>query len=74
VGVDQEALVLLHLLLVQHHLGELPDAGVDPVHDLLGVDLLLQHLAAALDLVPDAIGDLDLFPVAGDGLQLLDCE
>ena len=43
VVVDEVPLELLNLLVGEDHLGELPDAGVDAVHDLPGVDLLLQH-------------------------------
>ena len=46
VVVDQVALELLDLLVGQRDLGELADAGVDPVHDLVGRELVVEHRAA----------------------------
>ena len=47
--VDEEALELLHLVVVEHDLAELADAGVGAVHDLASLDLVLEHGAADLD-------------------------
>ena len=46
--------------------------GVDPVHDLAGLDLLLQQGAAALDALQGRGGQFHLLAVAGDAHQLLD--
>ena len=70
--VDQVPLKLLDLLIGENHLRELPDAGVDPVHDLPGRDLLLQHGAAALDPLHGIGIDVYLFLVTGNLQDLFD--
>ena len=42
VVVDQVALEVAHLIVVEHHLGELSDAGIDAVHDLVRREALLR--------------------------------
>ena len=61
--VDQILLKVLQLRVVQDHLGEFTDPGVDAVHDLPRGDLLLQHGAAVFDAVHGAVGQLDLVAV-----------
>ena len=72
VVVDEVALELLDLLVVEHDFGELADAGVHAVHDLVRLDLLLQHRPASLDPLERVGVELDLLPRAGDAHQLLD--
>ena len=74
VVVDQVALELLDLLVGQHHLGELPDAGVDPIHDLVGRDLLVQHGPAGPDPVQRLRRQCHLLALAGDADDLIDSE
>ena len=69
VVVDQVPLELLHLLVGQHHLRELADAGVDAVHDLVGHDLFFQHTAADLDALQGTGIELDPFAMAGNTHQ-----
>ena len=47
--VDQVALELLHLVIIEHPLGEFANPGVHPVHDLMRLHLLLKHRPARLD-------------------------
>jgi len=49
VGIDEVSLELLHLLLVQNHLGKLSDTSVHTVHDLLGDDLAFQEGTTLVD-------------------------
>ena len=70
--VDEEALELLDLLVVEHDLGELADAGVGAVHDLARRDLVFEHRAADLDALEGGRVELDLLAVAGDAHELLD--
>ena len=74
VVVDEEALELLHLVVVEHDLAELADAGVGAVHDLARRDLLLEHRAADLDALEGGRVELDLLALAGDAHELLDGE
>jgi len=74
VVVDEVPLEVLDLVVVQDHLGELTDAGVHAVHDLVGHDLLFQH-GAALDDALHRLGvDGDLGAVPGHVDQLFDGE
>ena len=72
VVVDEVALELLHLLVVEHDLGELADAGVGAVHDLARLDLVLEHGAADPDALHGRRVEFDLLAVARDAHELLD--
>ena len=47
--VYQVFLEFLDLLVVEHHLREFADAGVNPVHDLMRKDFPLQHGTAFMN-------------------------
>ncbi len=72
VVVDEVALEVLDLLVGQDDLGELPDPRVDAVHDLVGVDLLLEHRAAGADPLEGLRGELHLLAVPGDADEVRD--
>ena len=72
VVVDEVALEVLDLLVGQDDLGELPDPRVDAVHDLVGVDLLLEDRAAGADPLERLRRELDLLSVAGDADEVRD--
>ncbi len=74
VVVDEEALELLHLVVVEHDLAELADTGVGAVHDLARRDLLLDHRAADLDALEGRRVELHLLTLPGDEHELLDGE
>jgi len=69
--VDQVALKQLDLLVVQHDLGELSDARVGPVHDLMRLELLFQHRPAYLNPLERRGREFYLLAEAGDTDQLL---
>jgi len=72
VAVDEVALILLDLLLGQDDVGQLADPGVDPVHDLLLLDLVLEQGPAFLDPLPGFGIERDGGVLAGDLDDLLD--
>jgi len=72
--VDQVLLEFLGLIVVQDDLAQLSDAGVDPVHDLLRLDLPLQHGATDLDPLHGVGMQFHLFTVTGDLYDLVDCQ
>jgi hypothetical protein len=72
VVVDQGALELRDLLVAEHDLGELADAGVGAVHDLVGRELLFEHPATAADALERNRVQRDRFAVASNGRKLLD--
>jgi hypothetical protein len=74
VVVDQVALELLDLLVVEHHVGELADPRVDAVHDLVRDDLLLQHAAAAHDPLHSLGAELDRLAVPRHPHHVLDLQ
>ncbi len=74
VVVDEKALELLDLLVVEHDLAELADARVGAVHALAGLDLVFDHGAARLDALERRRIEPDLLAVAGDADDLLDGE
>ena len=74
VVVDQIFLEFLDLLIVEHLLGKLADAGVGAVHDLVGSQFLLQHGAADLDALQGGGGELHFFVDAGNGDEFFDGE
>jgi hypothetical protein len=74
VVVDEVALELFDLLVGKHHLGELADPGVDPVHDLVGDDLLLEHRATSRDALARVGRKLDLVAVARNPHHVLDLQ
>jgi hypothetical protein len=74
VVVDEVALEVLDLVVVQGHLGELTDAGVDPVHGLAGRNPLLDEAAALLDPGQGVCGQRDLLAVSGDGNHVVSGE
>ena len=67
VVVDQIALEVPHLVVVEHDLRELPDPGVDSVHDLARGQLLLEHAAAGDDPFPRGGIERHLVMIAGHG-------
>ncbi len=72
VAVDEIALVFLDLVLGQDDIGQLADAGVDPVHDLVLLDLILEQGPALFDAFLGRRIDGDGQAVAGhfdDGLD-----
>jgi hypothetical protein len=72
--VYQEALELLHLLVIQHHLGKFSDAGIGPVHDFMGLQFVFEHRPADLDPFQRPRVEFHFFPVACDADQLFDCQ
>ncbi len=72
--VDQVALELSDLLVAEHDFRELADPGVDAVHDLAGVDLLLEHAPTGADALDGGRGECHLLAAAGDADDILDRE
>ena len=72
VVVNEIALKLLHLLVVEHHLAELADTGVGAVHDLARLDLVFEHLATDADALDCRRGELHLLAHPRDAHQLVD--
>ena len=72
VVVDQEALELADLLVVEHDLRELADPGVGAVHDLVGRELLLEHGPAGADPLERGGVELDGLVVTGNPNEPLD--
>ena len=70
--VDQVALELLHLLVVQHDFGKFADAGVDAVHDLVRLELFFQHGPAGLDPLERIGVQFHLFAMPGDAHQFFE--
>ena len=70
--IREKSLELLDLLVIQDDLAEFADPGVDPVHDLPGRELLLQHGAATLDALQRRRGQYDLFAIPRDAHHLCD--
>ena len=66
------SLEFLDLVVVEGDFGELSDAGVDPIHDLPGRDLLFQHGAAPFDPFHRIGSEMHLLIVTGDLQDLLD--
>ena len=62
------------LLVVEGHLGELADPGVDAVHDLAGLDSLLEKRTTGDDTRQRFGVELDFFAAARDGLDVFDGE
>jgi hypothetical protein len=72
--VDEVALELLDLLVVEDDLRELADPGVDAVHDLVGGDLLLEHPAALGDALDGVGRELHLLAVPRNVHHVFDGE
>jgi len=70
--VDQVALEVADLVVVEDDLAELADAGVDAVHDLARLDLALDEGAAGLDALQGLGRQRNGLAVARDAGQVLD--
>ncbi len=70
--VDQVLLELLHLLVAEHRLRKLADAGVRAVHDFLIGQLLLQHRPADLDPLQGCGGELHFLVISCNCNDLFD--
>ena len=69
--VDEVALESLDLVVAEHDLGELADAGVGAVHDLARRQLLLEHRPTALDPLQGHRGEFHVLAFAGNGHKRL---
>ncbi len=65
-------LEVLDLVVREHHLRELSDSGVHAVHDLVRVDLALEHRPAVADALLRLRRELDLFTTPSDCDDVLD--
>ncbi len=70
--VDQVLLELLDLLVAEHRLRKLADAGVRAVHDFLIGQLLLQHRPADLDPLQGRGGQLHFLVISCNGNEFFD--
>ena len=74
VVVNEVALELLHLLVIENNLGKFSDTGVRSIHDFALGQFLFQHHPAHFDTFQCRRIQLDLFAIPRYANQFVDCE
>lgn len=64
--VDQISLKLFYLLIVQDNLREFANASVHSIHNLVGLNFLLQHFTADNNTLQSFVMDFHFFPVTSN--------